>query len=146
MNTSLPETYPPAMYPPEISSPETYARETGPDPRVIAALCGGEASSDRALALRTRRSVYNAIAARRSDRVQERRSLLLALLLIGALALALAPALWAGVDEIAGGGSLLDLPGMLIALGMTMSAAVAAVLFLVFNDRRSPEQARNGRR
>ncbi len=110
--------------------------ETQPDPRVLAALSGAEAGSDRALALRTRRAVYHALAARRTDRTQERRSLLLALLLTGTLAIALAPALWAGADELFGGGSLLDLSGMLIALGITFSFAVAAVLLIVLRDMR----------
>ncbi len=120
------------------------APETQPDPRVLAALSGAEAGSDRALALRTRRAVYHTLTARRSDRMQERRSLLLALLLTGTLAIALAPAIWAGADELFGGGSLLDLPGMLIALGITFSFAVAAVLLLVVRDRRA--QAAPGRR
>ena len=118
-----------------------------PDPRVIADLSGLEGLRDRALALRTRRAVHAALAQRRSDRAQERRSLLLALLLTLALALALAPALWAGFDELTGGGSLLDLPVMLLALGITLSLAVAAVLFLLMGDRRTATQARDtGRR
>ena len=117
-----------------------------PDPRVIAALCGAEASRERALALKTRRSVFMAGAARRSDREGERRSLLLALLLTGALTLALAPALWAAVDDMVGGESILDLPCMLVAFGVTLIGAVAAVLFLVSGERRGPEHARSERR
>ncbi len=121
-----------------------------PDPRVVAALCGAEAARDRALALRTRRSVYNALAARRSDRAGERRSLILALLLTGALALALAPAVWAGIDGVLGSDSILDLsgdlPGLLAAFGASVIAALAAALFFIGENRRSPEHARDGRR
>ncbi len=116
-----------------------------PDPQVIAALSGAHASQDRALALRTRRAVSSTLRWHRIDRAQERRSLLLALLLTLALAFALAPAIWAGFDELTGGGTLLDLPGMLLALGVTLSLAVAAVLFLLLGDRRRPIQDR-GRR
>ncbi len=116
-----------------------------PDPEVIAALAGADASRDRALTLRTRRAVSTAISRQRADRAQERRSLLLALLLTLALAFALAPAVWAGFDELTGG-ALLDLPGMLLALGVTLSLAVAAVLFLLLGDRRRPVQVRIGRR
>ena len=124
-------------------SPEPAAR---PDPRVVAALSGSDAVADRALALRTRRAVYNAVMDRRTDREQERRNLFIALLITGALTLALAPALWAGIDDMLGGENLLDLPGMLIALGMTLLAAVAAVLFLLGGDRRAPQAARSQRR
>lgn len=116
-----------------------------PDPQIIAALAGRDASRDRALALRTRRAVSSALSRRRAERAQERRSLLLAFLLTLALAFALAPAIWAGFDELTGG-ALLDLPGMLLALGVTLSLAVAAVLVLLFDDRRRPAQARAGNR
>ena len=124
-------------------SPEPAAR---PDPRVVAALSGSDAVADRALALRTRRAVYNAVMDQRTHREQERRNLFIALLITGALTLALAPALWAGIDDMLGGDNLLDLPGMLIALGMTLLAAVAAVLFLLGGDRRAPQAARSQRR
>ena len=117
-----------------------------PDPRVIAALSGEEAARERALALKTRRSVFNAMASRRSDSAGERRSLLLALLLTGALTLALAPALWAGVDDVLAGESILELPGMLAAFGVTLIAAMAAALFLISGERRAPEHARRQRR
>ena len=117
-----------------------------PDPRILAALTGTDAVRDRALALRTRRAVYNAVMDRRTDREQGRRNLFIALLITGALTLALAPALWAGIDDMIGGETLLDLPGMLAALGMTLFAAVAAVLFLVGGDHRAPQAARSQRR
>ena len=106
-----------------------------PDPNLVAALSGSNASADRALALRTRRAIYNALVDRRANREQGRRHLFIALLLTGGLTLALAPALWAGIDDMLAGETLFDLPGMLAALGMTLFAAVAAVLFLLSDDR-----------
>ncbi len=121
-----------------------------PDPRVLATLVGTDAAGDRRVALKTRRAVFNAVAKQRADREHERRNVWVALLLTGALALALAPALWAGMDAVLGGENLLDLPGMMIALGAALSAAVAAALFLISGDvsggGRSPERPRNGRR
>ena len=116
------------------------------DPRLIDALTGRDAGAERAVALKTRRAVYHAVMDQRSERDQGRRSLLFALLLTGALTLALAPALWAGIDDLLGGETLLDLPGMLVALGMTLFAAVAAVLFLLGGERRAPHASRSGRR
>ena len=117
------------------------------DSQLLAALVGTDAAADRALSLRTRRAVYNAGAARRANRQLGRRNLSIAVLVTGALTLALAPALWAGIDDMLGGETLFDLPGMLIALGMTLFAAVAAVLFLLDEDRRTPQAAaRNPRR
>ncbi len=113
-----------------------------PDPRVVAALAGTDAPRERALSLRTRRTVHNAAAARRGERAQERRSLAIALMLTGALALALAPALWAGIDDILGGETLLDLPGMLIVLGIFLCVAVAAALLLVSGERAKREPTR----
>ncbi len=128
-----------------MSLPAERGRDT-PDPRVIAALCGEEAARDRALALKTRRSVFNAVAARRSDRQGENRSLGLALLLTGGLLLALVPALWAGMDDMLGDESILDLPGMLVTLGIFLIAAMASALFLLGGERRTPEHARRQRR
>ena len=108
-----------------------------PDPLVIAALAGTDGERERALGLRTRRAVHNAAAARSGARAEERRSLLIALVLTGALALALAPALWAGFDDILGGETLLDLPGMLIALGVFLCVAVAAALLLAGGKQES---------
>ena len=115
------------------------------DPRLLDALCGRDAALERAVALRTRRAVHHALAERRSGREQGRRNLLLALLLTGVLTVALAPALWAGMDDLLGGETLLDLPGMLAALGMTLFAAVASVLFLLSRER-TPHPARDERR
>ncbi len=131
---------------PGFSRAGSNSRPDRPDPRVIAALSGSDAVAERALALRTRRAVYNAAVDRRTGREQDRRNLFIALLITGALTLALAPALWAGIDDILGGETLLDLPGMLVALGATLLAAVAAVLVLLGNDPRSPQAARSQRR
>ena len=117
-----------------------------PDPRVLDALTGRDASAERAVSLRTRRAVFHALAERRNGRQQDRRNMMLALLLTGVLTFALAPALWAGMDDLLGGENLLDLPGMLIALGSTLFAAVAAVLFLLGGERRAPQAVRNVRR
>jgi len=111
------------------------------DSQLLAALTGTNAVADRALSLRTRRAVYNAGMRRRTDRELGRRNLSVAVLVTGALTLALAPALWAGIDDMLGGETLLDLPGMLVALGMTLFAAVAAVLFLLGDDLRTPQTA-----
>lgn len=116
------------------------------DPELLAALTGTDAARERAVALRTRRAVYKALATRRADRQDGRRNLLAALAMAGALALALAPALWAGMDDLLGGETLLDLPGMLVLLGVTLCAAVAAVLFLMGDDRRATQPSRGSRR
>ena len=121
-----------------------------PDPTsdagLLAALTGTDAAGERAVALRTRRAVYKAMAARRADKQDGRRNLLVALAMAGALTLALAPALWAGMDDLLGGETLLDLPGMLVLLGVTLCAAVAAVLFLMGEDRRAVQPSRGQRR
>ncbi len=72
------------------------------DPRLLDALCGRDAASERAVSLRTRRAVYHALAERRSGRMEGRRNLLLALLLTGLVTFALAPALWAWTTCSAG--------------------------------------------
>ncbi len=90
--------------------------------------------------------MYQALVARRADKQDGRRNLLAALAIAGALALALAPALWAGMDDLLGGETLLDLPGMLVLLGVTLCAAVAAVLFLMGDDRRAAQPSRGQRR
>ncbi len=115
-----------------------------PDPRVLAALTGGDAVADRALSLRTRRTVYKTLVARRTERQEDRRRLSIAFAITAALAVALAPAIWAGFDDMLGGETLLDLPGMLVALGITMCAAMAAVLSLV--SQRRPGTTRDWKR
>ncbi len=146
---STPEKQPAPRHTHESRLPDLHADADPmfprPDPRLIDALTGRDAGAERAVALKTRRAVYHAVMDQRSERNQGRRNLLFALLLTGALTLALAPALWAGIDDLLGGETLLDLPGMLVALGMTLFAAVAAVLFLVGGERRAPHAARSGR-
>ncbi len=124
----------------------TAGEQESPDPRLLDALTGRDAAAERAVSLRTRRAVFHALVERRSGQQQGRRNMMLALLLTGVLTFALAPALWAGMDDLLGGENLLDLPGMLVALGMTLFAAVAAVLFLVGGERRTPQTVRNVRR
>ncbi|RRA48588.1 hypothetical protein [Acidipila sp. EB88] len=133
--------------PTELMNPDVAERSSRPDPGerpdpgLLAALTGGDAAANRALSLRTRRAVYNEAVRYRSDQRQDRRGLSIAFLITGALTLALAPALWAGIDDMLGGETLLDLPGMLVALAITMFAAVAAVLSLVGSERRTPQMA-----
>ena len=104
------------------------------DPALLAALIGADADRQRAVALRTRRAVYNAVAAKRADRTAGRRNLLIALLVTGTLTLAMIPALWAGMDNLLGGEALLDWPSMLVMFGITLCAAVAAVLCLLGHE------------
>ncbi len=105
------------------------------DPAVVASLTGGSATQDRALALRTRRAVYSAQVARRSNREQGRRQFFIVLLIAGAFVFAMAPAIWAGIDDLLGGETLLDLPGMVVAFGITLFAALASVFSLLTRDR-----------
>ena len=117
-----------------------------PDPGVLAALSGNDAASERALALRTRRAVFNAARDRRADQAQSHRNLSVALLIAVAVVMMLMPAIWSGVEDLNSGAALSDLPVMLAALGMTLAAAIAAVLFLLGDDRRSSQHARHTRR
>ena len=127
---------------------EVYAEQTSfrPDPQLLEALTGQNAVAERALALRTRRAVFHALSERRTGREEGRRHLLIALLLTGALTLALAPALWTGIEDMLSGETLLDLPGMLVALGMTLFAAVVAVLFLLGGEQQASQVTRSTRR
>jgi hypothetical protein len=105
-----------------------------PDPKVLAALTGTDAAGELAVSLRTRRAVFNAVMSRRTDRAEGRRNLFLALLVTGGLVFALAPTVWSGMEDLLGGDTLTDLPGMVAALCMTLFAAVVAVLFLMRSD------------
>jgi hypothetical protein len=121
-----------------------YVREF--DPEVMDSLMGGNATADRALALRTRRAIYSAQVARRSDREQGRRQFFIILLIAGAFVFAMAPALWAAVDDLLGGETLLDLPGMVIAFGITLFAALASVFSLLTRERDTAAVQRHPRR
>ncbi len=116
-----------------------------PDPELLAALTGGSAIADRALSLRTRRAVYSAQVARRSTREQGRRHLFIVLLIAGAFVFAMAPAIWAGIDDMLGGETLLDGPGMVITFSITLFGALAAV-FSLLSRQRNPETFRHPRR
>lgn len=125
------------------AAPEQPVREdreaASSDCRLLAALTGTDADAERAVALRTRRAVFNSVASRRMDRAEGRRSMVIALLITGCLIFALAPTLWSGMEDLLGGDRLTDLPGMVIALCMTLFAAVAAVLFLMRADLPGPD-------
>lgn len=115
------------------------------DPRLLAGLTGADARADRALSLKTRRAVYNAGVSQRGDREQGRRNLSVAVLITGVFIFALAPTVWAGLEDLMSGDGLTSLPGMLIALCMTLFAAVAAVLFLLRTEPSMPEPDRTRR-
>lgn len=119
--------------------------EEKPDSRLLAGLMGNDAVADRALSLRTRRAVYNAGISRRGDREQGRRNLSVAVLITGVLIFALAPTVWAGLEDMMSGDGLTSLPGMLIALCMTLFAAVAAVLFMLRSEASIPQPDRTRR-
>ena len=121
-----------------------YVREFDPD--LMDSLMGSNATADRALALRTRRAIYNAQVARRSDREQGRRQFFIILLIAGAFVFAMAPALWAAIDDLLGGETLLDLPGMVIAFGITLFAALASVFSLLTRERGTAAVQRHPRR
>jgi hypothetical protein len=119
----------------QLDSLDSFEIASSADPRLLAALTGKDAGAERAVALRTRRAVFNSVASKRTERAEGRRSMVIALLITGCLIFALAPTLWSGMEDMLGGDALTDLPGMVIALCMTLFAAVAAVLFLMQSDR-----------
>lgn len=119
----------------ELNKLDSFEIASSADPRLLAALTGKDAGAERAVALRTRRAVFNSVASKRTERAEGRRSMVIALLITGCLIFALAPTLWSGMEDMLGGDALTDLPGMVIALCMTLFAAVAAVLFLMQSDR-----------
>jgi hypothetical protein len=121
-----------------------YMREFDPD--VMDSLTGGNATADRALSLRTRRAIYSAQVARRSDREQGRRQFFIILLIAGAFVFAMAPALWAAIDDLLGGETLLDLPGMVVAFSITLFAALASVFSLLTRQRDTAAVQRHPRR
>ena len=117
-----------------------------PDPGLVAALTGAAGDADRALAMRTRRSVYNAAKNSRAERAEGKRNLLIALVTAVVLAMMLLPAIWSGVEEMVSGAALTDLPVMLAAFGIMLFAAMTAALFLLGDDRRASHGARHTRR
>lgn len=129
------------------NSPAQKSCSLTPDPKVIAALSGEDADADRKLALRTRRAVYNAARASRTDRLEDQRNLFIALVVGCVLVMMLMPAIWSGLQEMISGATFTDLPVMLGALGMMLFAAIMAVLFLLGDNRRHSENdTRHARR
>jgi hypothetical protein len=98
---------------------------------LLAALNGLDAQRDRALTNRTRRAVNDAATDLREGRNLGRRSSAIALVTLAGFLMLLTPAIWSSIDDMFGGGTLLDLPGIVGALAFTLFAAVAAVLFLI---------------
>ncbi|HEY0784470.1 MAG TPA: hypothetical protein VGD62_01285 [Acidobacteriaceae bacterium] len=120
----------------------SLAGEAQPDAELVSALSGLDAGRDRALSMRTQRAVHRAADDMEQGRHVRRRSLAIVLLTLIGLLMLLSPALWNMVDELVGGEFLLDLPGIVGALALTLFAAIAAVLFLIGGDR----QLRHSRR
>ena len=108
-----------------------------PDAGLLDALTGRDASAELAVALKTRRAVYIAAVEQRTERSEERRHIVLAVVVCATLALLLVPALWAGIDDVMTGETLLDLPGMLVALGLTLFSAMLAVFFVISSERHN---------
>ncbi len=113
-----------------------------PDPSVLAALTGHSASLERAASLRTRRAVYNAALAQRASRSTHRRNVFLAVAIVAVLILMALPAIWSGVEEMIGGGNMVDLPMMLAVFGTMMLAAMASALYLIGSRRANARDIR----
>jgi hypothetical protein len=103
---------------------------------LLAALNGLDAHRDLALTNRTRRAVHDAATDLREGRHLGRRSSAIALLTLAGFLMLLSPAIWGSIDDVFGGETLLDLPGIVAALAFTLFAAVAAVLFLISGQGR----------
>jgi hypothetical protein len=112
------------------------SQSAGNSADLIAALSGLNAHRERALSNRTRRAVHDAATDIREGRNVGRRSTAIALLTLAGFLMLLSPAIWSSIDDALGGGTLLDLPGIVAALAFTLFAAVAAVLFLIGGQGR----------
>jgi hypothetical protein len=117
--------------------PQSSASQpAGASADLIAALSGLDANRNRALTNRTRRAVHDAATDMREGRHISRRSSAIAMLILAGFLMLLSPAIWSSIDDAFGGGTLLDLPGIVAALAFTLFAAVAAVLFLIGGQGR----------
>ncbi len=117
------------------AAPERDSMQPG-SADLLAALNGLDAHRDRALSNRTRRAVHDAATDLREGRHLGRRSSAIALLTLAGFLMLLSPAIWGSIDDVFGGETLLDLPGIVAALAFTLFAAIAASLFLIGGQGR----------
>ncbi len=108
-----------------------------PDPELVHALTGLDASASLAVAQRTRRAVREAALNLREDQKRRRRNKGMALLIAVGFLTLLTPALWSGVDEIFAGEHLSDLPTMVTLTALTLFSAVIAALLASWKNHQS---------
>jgi hypothetical protein len=123
-------------------NPNGYTGEPSPHPPadadLVAALAGGQAGRERAVAHRTRRVVLTSLGVMRDQRAGRRRSRAVALAAILLVLMAVGPLVWWAADNLIGGEHLGDLTSQFsLWVCILCPALVAAVLVAGWLRRRS---------
>jgi hypothetical protein len=116
---------------------EASGRPTA-DRDLVAALAGGQASRERAVAHRTRRVVLASLGVMQDQRAGRRRNRAVALAAVLLVLLAVGPLIWWAADNLIGGEHLGDLTSQFsLWVCILCPALVAAVLVAGWLRRRS---------
>jgi hypothetical protein len=122
--------------------PSGFTGEPSPGPAadrdLVAALAGGQASRERAVAHRTRRVVLASLGVMQDQRADRRRNRAVALAAILLVLLAVGPLIWWAADNLIGGEHLGDLTSQFsLWVCILCPALVAAVLVAGWLRNRS---------
>lgn len=88
------------------------------------------------LLLRTRRSVMEAAHVMQAKRARQRRHAGIALLVVAALLVLFAPALWSAASDLTTGDQLFDMPVVVLTLSLVFLAAMVAILLTTWKGSR----------
>lgn len=113
---------------------------------LLRAVSGRDVGAQQPMVERTRRAVRIADQSRQEHGAQGRRHMGVVLFVLGAVFLALAPALWSSIDDFLGGEHFGDIPTQVALLSTVLLLAIVAALAAGWRTRVNRDDARRDSR
>jgi protein-S-isoprenylcysteine O-methyltransferase Ste14 len=109
---------------------------------LLRAVSGRDANAQLPIVARTRRAIRVANQTRREKGERGRHHIGITLFVLGAIFVALAPAMWGSMDDFFGGEHFGDLPAQVMLISTFLMLAVVGALITVWRNRTNQDEYR----